>query len=101
VLKETEKYMEKAIMLNPNSVEYLNELGSQKLAQEKTKDAVKCYNNTLKIDDTNSIAMLGKLRAQIIEEKIDDIGQQFELLSEAFANINTYPVNRNKLMNLT
>jgi hypothetical protein len=39
------------------------------------------------------VAMLGKLRAQIIEEKIDDIGQQFELLTEAMPNIKTYPVS--------
>lgn len=92
VLKETEKYMEKAIMLNPNSVEYLNELGNQKLAQEKTKEAVKVYNSTLAIDNANIPAMLGKLRAQIIEEKIDDLGHQFELFAETLSNINTFPV---------
>ena len=78
-------------MLNPNSVDYLLELGAQKLAQEKTKDAVKCFNNALKIDEANVPAMLGKLKAQIIEDKIDDIGQQFELLSEAMQNINSFP----------
>jgi tetratricopeptide (TPR) repeat protein len=90
-LKETERYLEKAIVLNPNSVEYLNELGSQKLAQEKTKEAVKCFNSTLKIDEANVPACLGKIRAQIVEEKLDDIEQQLELLAEAIQGINTFP----------
>jgi hypothetical protein len=92
VLKETEKYMERAILLDQNNVDYLNELGSQKLSQEKTKDAFKCYTNALKKDEQNITALLGRLKCQIVEEKLDDVGQQFELLTEAIPQIVTNPV---------
>lgn len=62
VLRETEKYLEKAISLDQENVDYLNELGSQKVAQEKIKDAVKCYNAALKKDQANIPAILGLLK---------------------------------------
>ncbi len=93
VLAETEKYLEKAIQLDSNNVEYLNELGSQKISQGKTKDAYKCYSSALTKSESNITAILGKLKCQIMEEKLDDIGQQFELLSEAIQEIKTNPVN--------
>jgi len=33
------------------------------------------------------------LKCQIMEEKLEDIGQQFELLSEAIQEIKTNPVS--------
>lgn len=91
-MEETEKYLEKAISLDKNNVEYYNELGAEKLSQEKLKDANKAYSAALKIDPTNIAALLGKLRCQIIEEKLDDVEQQIELLSETMPNLNTNPV---------
>lgn len=87
--------MERAILLDQNNVDYLNELGSQKLSQEKTKDAFKCYTNALKKDEQNITALLGRLKCQILEEKLDDVGQQFELLTEAIPQIVTNPVRIN------
>lgn len=91
-MAETEKYLEKAISLDKNNVDYFNELGSEKLSQEKLKDANKAFSAALKIDPTNITAVLGKLRCQIIEDKLDDVEQQIELLSETMPNLGTNPV---------
>ena len=40
------------------------------------------------------LVQTGKLRAQIIEDKLDDIDQQFDLLTEAIQSINSYPVGK-------
>ncbi len=69
--------MEKAILLDQNNVEYLNELGSQKISQEKIKDAIKCYSNALRKEETNTTALLGRLKCQILEEKLDFKRQVF------------------------
>lgn len=92
VLQETEKYLEKAISLDKGNVDYWNELGSEKLNQEKLKEASKSYSAALKIDPTNAAAVLGKLKCQILEDKLDDVEQQFELLSEAMPNLSSNPV---------
>ena len=93
MLQETEKYLEKAISLDKGNVDYWNELGSEKLNQEKLKEASKSYSAALKIDPTNAAAVLGKLKCQILEDKLDDVEQQFELLSEAMPNLSSNPVN--------
>ena len=85
--------MEKAILLDQNNVEYLNELASQKLSQEKVKDAIKCYMNALRKEETNMTALLGRLKCQIMEEKLDEVEKQFELLTEALPNISSNPVS--------
>lgn len=91
-MEETEKYLEKAISLDKNNVDYLNELGAEKLSQEKLKEAVKAYNAALKIDATSSAALLGKLKCQIIEEKLDNVEQDIELLSETIQSLSINPV---------
>ena len=83
--------MEKAILLDQNNVEYLNELGSQKISQEKMKDAIKCYSNALRKEETNMTALLGRLKCQILEEKLDEVEKQLELLSEAIPAITSNP----------
>ena len=84
--------MEKAILLDQNNVEYLNELGSQKLSQEKVKEAIKCYSNALRKEETNVTALLGRLKCQIMEDKLDEVEKQFDLLSEALQGISSNPV---------
>lgn len=92
MLKETEKYIEKAIQLDRLNNNYLNELGSQKLSQEKFKDAIKCYSSALKLDESNVVSTLGILKCQIMEDNIEDVGQQLELLTETQEAVVTNPV---------
>lgn len=92
MLQETEKYLEKAISLSKTNADYLNELGAEKLHQQKYKDAVKCFNSVMKIDPANITALLGKLKCQIIEDKLDDVEPQIELLTETMKNMPPNPV---------
>ena len=84
--------MEKAISLDKNNVEYLNELGSHKIRQEKVKEALKCYSKALRREKTNTTALLGQLKCQIFDEKYDEVEKQFELLPETVPAITTNPV---------
>ena len=84
--------MEKAILLDRTNVNYLNELGSQKLSQNKSKEAFKCYTSCLKLDETNVNATIGILKCQIMEENLDEVAQQLELLSETQEEITSHPV---------
>ncbi len=92
-MRETEKFLEKAIQLDRLNHNYLNELASQKLSQEKIKEASKCYSSALKLDENNSIATLGILKCQIMDDNLEDVGQQLELLTETQEEITTNPVN--------
>ena len=84
--------MEKAIQLDRLNHNYLNELASQKLSQEKIKEALKCYSSTLKLDENNAVATLGILKCQIMEDNLDDVGHQLELLTETQEAITANPV---------
>lgn len=83
--------MEKAIQLDRMNPIYLTELASQKISQEKIKEAMKCYTSALKMDDGNVVAALGILKCQIMEDKLDDIAEQLELLSETQEGITGHP----------
>ena len=74
--------MEKAIQLDRMNHVYLTELASQKISQEKIKEAMKCYMSAKKMDNDNIIATLGILKCQIMEDQLDDVGQELELHSE-------------------
>jgi hypothetical protein len=92
VLNETEKYIEKSIFLDQNNINYLNELGSHKFRLEKISEAFECYSNVLKLDEHNVIAILGKLKCQIVKEKTSDLNKQFEFLSVIAPYIHSNPV---------
>ena len=83
--------MEKAIQLDRMNPVYLTELASQKISQEKNKEALKCYTSAMKMDDGNAVAALGILKCQIMDDKLDDIGEQLELLSESQQGITAHP----------
>lgn len=84
--------MEKAIQLDRMNHVYLTELASQKISQEKIKEALKCYSSAKKIDNDNVTATLGILKCQIMEDNLDDVGQELELHSETGDAITTHPV---------
>ena len=51
--------MERCVQQDQNNSEYINELGFQLLLQGKTKDALNCYRNAMKIDETSVHALTG------------------------------------------
>ena len=83
--------MEKAIQLDRMNPVYLTELASQKTSQENYKEALKCYTSAIEMDDGNVVAALGILKCQIMDDKLDDIGEQLELLSESQQGITAHP----------
>lgn len=51
--------MERCVQQEPSNSEYINELGFQLLLQGKAKDAMNCYRNAMKIDETSVTALTG------------------------------------------
>lgn len=51
--------MERCVQQDPDNAEYVNELGFQLLLQGKVKDAMKCYKNAMKLDETSVAALTG------------------------------------------
>jgi len=50
---------EKATSLQNNNPAYLSELGYELLMQGRVRDALKCYQNAYKLDDTCNTALYG------------------------------------------
>ncbi|XP_052258735.1 tetratricopeptide repeat protein 21B-like isoform X2 [Dreissena polymorpha] len=89
VLQQTYTLMERAVSLSSGSAEYITELGFQLLLQGKVKDALRCYKNAMKIDETSVAALTGIIRCQLHENQIDDAAQQLEFLGEIQQSIGT------------
>jgi len=60
VLQQTYTLMERAVSLGSQNAEFITELGFQLLLQGKMKDAVRCYKNAMKIDETSVQALTGR-----------------------------------------
>jgi len=96
VLKETEKYIEKSILLDSNNIDYLNELGSQKLKQSNIEGALKAYTNVLTTKDSNNMtALLGKLRCHIMLDMLDGVEEQFNFLERKSMHENSVSLRIN------
>jgi tetratricopeptide repeat protein 21B len=91
VLQETEKYLEKSIGINQKICIYFIELGTQKLSQNKVKEASKCFSSALHLDGDNIPAMIGHLKCKLAQDRVEDVGQELELLTETQPTINTFP----------
>ena len=61
VLQQTYYMAERAVGLDNGSADYLTELGYELLMQGRTKEAMKCYRNAMKMDETSVNALTGKL----------------------------------------
>ena len=59
VLQQTYTLMERAVSLSSGNSDYITELGFQLLLQGKVKDAMRCYKNAMKIDETSVSALTG------------------------------------------
>ena len=56
---QTYTLTERAVSVERTNSEYVNELGFQLLLQGKSKDAMRCYRNAMKLDETSVPALTG------------------------------------------
>ncbi|XP_013391055.1 tetratricopeptide repeat protein 21B [Lingula anatina] len=82
VLQQTYTLAERAVSLDNTSAEYVTELGYELLMQGRVRDAMKCYKNAMKLDETSVAALTGIIRCQLAENQLEDAAQQLEFLSE-------------------
>ena len=61
VLQQCYYLAERCTSLEGSNADYVNELGFELLLQGKTRDAMKCYRNAMKIDETSVAALTGKV----------------------------------------
>ncbi|XP_048728803.1 tetratricopeptide repeat protein 21B-like isoform X2 [Ostrea edulis] len=87
VLQQTYTLVERSVQQDSENTEYINELGFQLLLQGKVKDAMKCYRNAMKINDTSVQSLTGIIRCQLIENQLDDAAQQLDFLQEVQQSI--------------
>ncbi|XP_070546763.1 tetratricopeptide repeat protein 21B-like [Ptychodera flava] len=82
VLQQTFTLMERALGLDNLNSEFATEAGYEMLLQGKARDAMKCYRNAMKLDETSVPALTGIIKCQLIEGQLDDAEQQLEFLNE-------------------
>lgn len=89
VLQQTYIFQERAQSINSTNSEYVTELGYELLVAGRPKDAIKCYRNALKLDETSLAALTGLLNCQLLENQLEDAAGQLEFLAELKDNIGT------------
>ena len=82
VLQQTHTLTERAVSTENNNADFVNELGAQLLMAGKTREAMKCFRNAMKLDETSVQALTGIIRCQLLDEQIDEAAQQLEFLNE-------------------
>lgn len=82
ILQQTHTLTERAVSIENNNADFVNEMGSQLLMAGKTRDAMKCYRNAMKLDETSVLALTGIIRCQLLEDQVDEAAQQIEFLNE-------------------
>ncbi|XP_067908211.1 tetratricopeptide repeat protein 21B-like [Heterodontus francisci] len=82
ILDQTYSLVERALYMAPTDAQIATELGFQLLLQDKLRDAVKQYTDTMKLDETNMPALTGRIQAEILLGQLEDAEQQLELLKE-------------------
>ena len=82
VLQQTYYMQERAVSLENTTSDYVTELGYELLMQGRVKDAMKCYRNAMKLDETSVAALTGIIRCQLTENLLDEASQQLEFLNE-------------------
>jgi tetratricopeptide repeat protein 21B len=60
VLQQTYTLMERCVSLSRDNADYITELAFQLLLQDKVRDAMKCYRNAMKLDETSVSALTGE-----------------------------------------
>lgn len=60
VLQQTYFMAERAVSLEGANADYITELGYELMMQGRVKDAMKCYRNAMKQDETSVNALTGQ-----------------------------------------
>ena len=87
MLLQTYNLQERAVSIENQNSDYVTELGFELLLQGRTRDAIKCFRNAMKLDETSVEALTGVIRCQLLEGHIEDASQQLEFLNEIQQNI--------------
>lgn len=83
ILEQSFKFVEKANQLFPSNARFLTELGFQWVQMESFKDAVKCFKQATKVDDSATEALCGLTLCQLTESgPSEQVAQQIEFLTE-------------------
>lgn len=70
VLRQTHALQEKAVTIDSDNPAYLSELGYELLLQSRPRDAARCFNDALKMDESNIFTLTGLAFIRISEEKV-------------------------------
>ncbi|KAK6970975.1 Tetratricopeptide repeat protein 21B [Biomphalaria glabrata] len=82
VLQQTQVFIERAVSLDSNSADFVNEMGCQLMMQGKVKDAMRCHRNAMQLDETSVGALTGIINCQLLQGHIEEAAQQLEFLNE-------------------
>lgn len=52
---------ERAVTIDNTNADYVTELGFELLLQGRVRDAMKCYRNAMKLDETSVAALTGQI----------------------------------------
>lgn len=83
LLSLTLRFIDKLIQKNPSGVEYIVELGNQRMLLGNVKEAAICYRSAIKIENNNFDALCGLTTCQLLEHgSTEQTQQQVEFLKE-------------------
>uniref|UniRef100_S4RS46 Tetratricopeptide repeat domain 21B n=1 Tax=Petromyzon marinus TaxID=7757 RepID=S4RS46_PETMA len=82
VLQQTYALVERAFHITPHDAEIAIELGNQLVMQRNFQEAMKHYRHGMSLDETSITALMGIIKCQLFEGRLDDAEQQLELLKE-------------------
>jgi tetratricopeptide (TPR) repeat protein len=70
--EEAERAFRMAVSVDSTSKDFLNELGSSLMAQQKSEDAVAVYSRLMTVDPTNMSAVANKAQSLLLMKKPDE-----------------------------
>ena len=82
MLQQTLKLAQRAVSVRNDDADLIVELGSQLLMAGKTQEAARCFQNAMKVDESNVLALTGIIRCQLLEDRIEEASQQLEFMNE-------------------
>lgn len=83
LLSLTLRFIDKLIQANPSGVEYIVELGNERMLLGNVKEAAICYRSVIKIESNNFTALCGLTACQLLEHGgTEQTQQQIEFLNE-------------------